>query len=146
MARMPTYYIMDRAEDMAQTVAHEMPGAAEIVHCRWLPEDALREYSAEYQRNGFQGGLQWYRAVADAGTLAQLQVFSGRTIDVPSMFLAGSSDWGVYQNPGAFEAMQATACTRMQACRLIDGAGHWVQQEQPEAVNEALLSFLRASG
>jgi len=146
MARMPTYYIMDRAEDMAQTVAHEIPGAAEIARCRWLPEDALREYSAEYQRNGFQGGLQWYRAVADAGTLAQLQVFSGRTIDVPSMFLAGSSDWGVYQNPGAFEAMQATACTRMQACRLIDGAGHWVQQEQPEAVNEALLSFLRASG
>ena len=146
MARMPTYYIMDRAEDMAQTVAHEMPGDAEIAHCRWLSEAALREYSAEYERNGFQGGLQWYRAVADSGTLAQLEVFSGRTIDVPSMFVAGRSDWGVYQNPGAFEAMQATACTRMQACRLIDGAGHWVQQERPEAVNEALLSFLRTWG
>ncbi|HTT13258.1 MAG TPA: alpha/beta hydrolase [Burkholderiaceae bacterium] len=143
LARMPTYYIMDRDRNMAQTVAPEMPGAAAIAGCRWLPDDALRVYSTEYERTGFQGGLQWYRAMADARTIAELQVFSGRTIDVPSMFIAGRSDWGVYQNPGAFEAMQATACTRMQACHLIEGAGHWVQQEQPEAVHQVLLAFLR---
>src|SRR5882672_6674299 len=134
---MPTYYIMDRDLGMAQTVAREMPSDAEIADCGWLPDDALRVYSAEYERNGFQGGLQWYRGMADASTIAELQIFSGRTIDVPSMFIAGGSDWGVYQNPGAFEAMQKTACTRMQACHLIDGAGHWVQQEQPQAVNAA---------
>ena len=76
-------------------------------------------------------------------TTTELQLFSGRTIDVPSMFIAGRSDWGIYQNPGTFEAMQTSACTRMQACHLIDGAGHWVQQEQPRAVNEALLAFLK---
>jgi pimeloyl-ACP methyl ester carboxylesterase len=145
LARMPTYYVMDRDQGMAQTVAREMPGDAEIANCGWLRDDELRVYSVEYARNGFQGGLQWYRGMADASTIAELQIFSGRTIDVPSMFIAGRSDWGVYQNPGAFEAMQATACTRMQACHLIDGAGHWVQQEQPEAVNGALLSFLRPS-
>ena len=143
MAKMPTYYIMDRDQDMAQTVAREMPGDAEIANCRWLPDDQLRVYSAEYERNGFQGGLQWYRAMADAKTTTELQLFSGRTIDVPSMFIAGRSDWGIYQNPGTFEAMQTSACTRMQACHLIDGAGHWVQQEQPRAVNEALLAFLK---
>ncbi len=39
--------------------------------------------------------------------------------------------------------MQTGACTRMLGCHLLDGAGHWVQQEQPEAVSELLLSFLR---
>ena len=72
-----------------------------------------------------------------------MQLFSGRTIDVPSMFIAGKSDWGVYQRPGSFERMQSTACTRMLGCHLIDGAGHWVQQEQPERVSELLLEFLR---
>jgi pimeloyl-ACP methyl ester carboxylesterase len=145
LARMPTYYIMDRAEDMAQTVAHEMPGAQAIAQCSWLPEAALGVYSTEYERNGFQGGLQWYRAMADIALSAELQLFSGRTIDVPAMYIAGRSDWGVFQNPGAFEAMQTTACKRMVACRLIDDAGHWVQQEKPAAVNDALLAFLQLS-
>jgi pimeloyl-ACP methyl ester carboxylesterase len=73
-----------------------------------------------------------------------LQTFSWRTIDVPSMFVAGKSDWGVYQKPGDFEKMQTTACTRMVDCHLLDGAGHWVQQEQPEAVSQLLLGFLQA--
>ena len=70
----------------------------------------------------------------------------GSTIDVPSMFIAGSSDWGTYQRPGAFERMQETACTRMVGCHLIDGAGHWVQQEQAEKVSALLVEFLRRSG
>jgi pimeloyl-ACP methyl ester carboxylesterase len=39
--------------------------------------------------------------------------------------------------------MQSTACTRMIGCHLVDGAGHWVQQEQPAEVNRLLLDFLR---
>jgi pimeloyl-ACP methyl ester carboxylesterase len=145
LAKMPTYYVMDREQSMAQTVAREMPTADEIANCRWLSEDDLRVYTAEYWRNGFQGGLQWYRAMADSNCIAELQVFAGRTIDVPSMFIAGRNDWGVYQNPGAFEKMQSTVCTRMRACHLIDGAGHWVQQEQAGAVNELLVAFLHAT-
>ena len=70
-------------------------------------------------------------------------MFSGRTIDQPSCFISGKSDWGVFQTPGAFERMQEKACTRMLACHLVDGAGHWVQQEQPAAVVALLLEFLR---
>lgn len=62
---------------------------------------------------------------------------------MPSCFIAGKSDWGTYQKPGDFERMQASACTRMTGCHLVDGAGHWVQQEQPERVSELLLDFLR---
>ena len=88
---------------------------------------------------GFQGGLQWYRTRTQGLYDAELQLFSGRTIDVPSMFIAGKSDWGTYQRPGNFERMQQSACTRMLGCHLIDGAGHWVQQEQPERVSELLI-------
>src|SRR6516165_411261 len=63
--------------------------------------------------------------------------------DVPSMFIGGKSDWGVYQIPGAAESMQKTACTRMVGFHLVDGAGHWVQQEQPGKVTELLTKFLQ---
>jgi len=62
---------------------------------------------------------------------------------VPSCFIAGRSDWGVFQKPGDFEAMQRSACARMLGCHLIAGAGHWVQQERPEEVSRLLIEFLR---
>ncbi len=139
LANMPTYYIMDAAEDMAETVAHVMPSKP----AAWLTEAEMVVYSTEYARIGFQGGLQWYRCRTEKIGVAELELFSGRTIDVPSMFIAGRSDWGVYQTPGAFERMQTAACTAMVGCHLLEGAGHWVQQEQPEQVNALLLGFLR---
>jgi pimeloyl-ACP methyl ester carboxylesterase len=143
LAKMPTYYIMDLAKNMAETVAAEMPSAAEIAACRWLPESELAVYSAEYERNGFQGGLQWYRRGTEGVDTTELQLFSGRTIDVPSIFIAGKQDWGTYQRPGNFERMQESLCTRMLGCHLVDGAGHWVQQEQPARVSELLTEFLQ---
>ncbi len=142
LAKMPTYYIMDRDWDMAATVAAEMPSAAQAAICPWLTEAELRVYSNEYQRIGFQGGLQWYRCRTENVGQAELQIFAGRTIDVPSLFVAGSSDWGVYQSPGNVEKMRESVCTRMIGCHLLDGAGHWVQQEQPEQVTRLLLELL----
>jgi pimeloyl-ACP methyl ester carboxylesterase len=142
LEKLPTYYVMDLHKGMAETVAEEMPSAAQIAACRWLPDKELAFYSAEYARTGFQGGLQWYRCGTTGAFTAELQTFSGRSIDVPSCFIAGKRDWGVHQRPGAFEAMQTIACTQLLGCLLIDGAGHWVQQEQPEQVNRLLLQFL----
>jgi pimeloyl-ACP methyl ester carboxylesterase len=142
LAKMPTYYIMDLDKGMAETVAAVMPTAAEIAACRWLSEDELAVYTAEYARTGFQGGLNGYRRMGPRFT-ADLQTFSGRTIDVPSLFIGGKSDWGVFQNPGSFETMQKTACTQMRGAHLIDGAGHWLEQEQPEQVSKLLIAFLQ---
>src|SRR5690349_17162909 len=142
IAKLPSYYVMDLAEDMAATVAHEMPSAAEIAANKWLPDSELAVYAAEYERNGFQGGLQWYRCGTSGAFAPELQTWSGRTIDIPSAFISGKQDWGTYQRPGVFEAMQAKACTNMIGCHLVDGAGHWVQQEQPAEVSRLLLAFL----
>ncbi len=145
LAKMPTYYIMDLADGMAETVAKEMPTASEIAANAWLPDSELRVYSDEYQRNGFQGGLNWYRVRTSGRANGELEVFSGRTIDVPATFISGRSDWGIYQSPGAIEKMQKSACTRMNDIHLIEGAGHWVQQEKPDEVNRLLLGFLKSA-
>ena len=146
LAKMPTYYIMDHDRGMAATVAAEMPSPEEVAACSWLTEAEMAVYAGEYARTGFQGGLQWYRCRSTALLDGELEVFAGRTIDVPSAFIAGRQDWGIYQRPGAIEAMQERACTRMLGCHLLDGAGHWVQQEQPDAVNRLLLAFLEEAG
>lgn len=143
LAKIPTYYIMDLADDMPTAVAKEMLSRQEISACQWLPDDELAVYAREYERTGFQGGLNWYRSRSGGAFEAELQLFSGRTIDVPSIFISGKSDWGVYQRPDAVERMQDTACTRMVGCHLLDGAGHWVQQEQAAGVSHLLLEFLK---
>jgi pimeloyl-ACP methyl ester carboxylesterase len=143
LAKLPTYYVMDLAKDMAETVAAEMPSAEAIAGNRWLPDRELSFYSAEYARTGFQGGLQWYRCGTSGAFTPELETWSGRRIDVPSCFISGLQDWGTYQRPGVYGAMQQNACTRMIGCHLVDGAGHWVQQEQPEQVIRLLLQFLR---
>ena len=112
-AKLPRYYVMDLDKGMAETVAPEMPSAAAIAANTWLPDAELRVYSTEYGRTGFQGGLEGYRTGASGRFTSEQQLFAGRTIDVPSMFIGGKSDWGVYQNPGALERMQKVACTKM---------------------------------
>jgi len=142
-AKLPTYYVMELNKNMPETVAAAMPSASEIAACRWLPDSELSVYVGEYERTGFQGGLDGYRVRLTAEHNTELQLFANRTVNVPSMFIGGKSDWGVYQTPGAFEHMQKAVCTRMKSVHLVDGAGHWVQQEQPEAVTQLLVRFLR---
>ncbi len=139
LARLPRYYVMDRDRTMAETVAGEMPAHAPA----WLTDAELAVYAAAFTRTGFQGGLQWYRCRTEGVGFAEQQIFAGRKIMVPAMFLAGTKDWGAFQTPGALERMAARGCAELRYCHLIPGAGHWVQQEQPEAVTAALLGFLR---
>jgi pimeloyl-ACP methyl ester carboxylesterase len=141
-ARLPRYYVMDLNKGMAEQVASEMPSAAQIANCKWLTDEELKVYSSEYGRNGFQGGLNSYRVGRTPRLSAELQLLAGRTIDVPALFLSGKSDWGVYQNAGSLERMQR-ACTKFEGVELLDGAGHWVQQEQPANVADRLVSFVK---
>ena len=145
MAQIPTYYVMEKDRGMAATVAPFMPAPDYIANCKWLTEAEVDVYATEYARTGFTGALQGYRVRrgSDPRSIAEMHTFSGRTIDVPSEYIAGKSDWGVYQTPGAVDKMRTSACTHMTGFHLLDGAGHWVQQEQPEMVSALLVQFLR---
>jgi pimeloyl-ACP methyl ester carboxylesterase len=63
---------------------------------------------------------------------------------VPCLFIAGASEWGPYQTPGALQAMRSGACTKFMGTRFVSGAGHWPAEEQPEKVNELLIQLLQA--
>ena len=143
LALLPTYYVMHKSMGMAETVATEMPDTAVIESNNWLTETELAIYAAEFQRTGFQGGLNWYRCVTSGQFNDELRNYSGKTIDIPCMFIAGACDWGIYQKPDEYQAMQSNACSDFKDSHLISGAGHWVQQEQPNKVTEALLQFFK---
>ena len=141
-AKMPTYYIMDLADGMAETVASVMPSTEVVAGNSWLTDSELSVYVNEFGRTGFQGGLNSYRMGATGIGAAELQLYAGKTIDQPSLFISGASDWGTYQNPGALDRMQDTACTDMRGVHIVEGAGHWVQQEQPQITAKLILEFL----
>nr|WP_222858234.1 alpha/beta hydrolase [Paraburkholderia phenoliruptrix] len=146
LAQMPTYYVMELGKTMPETVAPFQPSFGEVMACKWLTEPELGVYTREYDRTGFQGALQAYRVFSDPELNAELRLFSGKTIDVPSLFIGGRSDWGTYAAPGALDLMKTKAATRMGDVELIDGAGHWIQQEQPVRLSELLLAFAREAG
>ncbi len=146
LAQMPTYYVMDLGKTMPETVAPFQPSSSEVAACKWLTEPELAVYTEEYNRTGFQGALQAYRVFSDPDLNAELRLFSGKTIDVPSLFIGGTSDWGTYSAPGALDLMRTKAATKMAGIELIDGAGHWIQQEQPARLSELLVAFAKNSG
>ena len=129
----PKAPLMD-AETRARVLA-ALPG--------WLGQADLDYFAGEFGRAGFRGGLNWYRVRTTGLIEREYAAFTGRTIDQPSTFISGASDWGNYQSPDALERMQKSACTDMKEIHLIPGAGHWVQQEQPARVTELLLELLR---
>lgn len=142
LAKLPTYYVMDAECGMAETVAPEMPGPDQCAGCAWLTDDDVTTYANEYARTGFQASLNWYRCSTGPTFRRDLSVFAGRRIEGPVCFLSGASDWGYRQIPGALERLETSACADYRGTHLIDGAGHWVQQEQPAAVVDHILDFL----
>lgn len=107
----------------------------------WLSEADIAEYAAEFSRTGFRGGLSWYRNMARSSEL--LAPWRGMVIRQPSMFIAGSRD-DVLKFPGTQSRIDKLAhnLPGLRGCHIIEGAGHWIQRERAEAVNELLLDFL----
>lgn len=141
LAKLPNYYIMPYHKSMPDTIAAMMENEDENKTKRWMSDEDLAVYVGEWSRTGFQGGLNWYRTSADRGNLQDLDLFAGKKIECPATFISGEKDWGNYQQPGAIENLP-TSCTQFKGVKLIEGAGHWPQQEQPERVVKAILAFL----
>ena len=148
MSLLPDYYIMPLAKTMPEAVAPYAPSSEEIAANKWLPDDELATYVAQYTASGFQGALNSYRCVTDPRWLQDLQFSPDKQIEIPAMFIAGAQDWGTYQTPGVAEKMRTKACRSMKEEDFvrIEGAGHWVQQEKPDAVVAHIVRFLQANG
>ena len=146
LAKLPYYYVMPLHSNMREAVqldmANEDPSTVASLSNRWLPDQDLAIYAQEYGSTGFQGGLNWYRVLTDPNNTKDVELFAGRKLDIPSMFISGKQDWGTYQEPGAIEKM-SSVCTHFKGAHLLDGAGHWVQQEQPEKVIALISQFLK---
>jgi len=145
LAKMPNYYIMPLHSGMREAVAKDTASeSSEEVQKKgshWLPDHELNVYAQEYRRTGFQGGLNWYRVQTDPRNLKDLHMFAGKKIEIPCLFISGEQDWGVYQEPGVIEKM-SEVCSDFRGVRMIEQAGHWVQQEQPQRVVNEILGFL----
>lgn len=149
LAQLPGYYIMPLNKTMPDTVAdmmaHESKEDVQRSH-EWLSDEELAVYAAEYERTGFQGGLNWYRVrTAKGGKFtADYEVFAGKKIEIPCAFVSGKLDWGIYQEPGALERMEdGTVCTDFRLMKLIDGVGHWAPQESPGVVVDVILELVK---
>ncbi|PMD32850.1 epoxide hydrolase 2 [Hyaloscypha variabilis F] len=146
LAKLPYYYVMPLEATMRQAVKISMEGedptTVSRLSARWLTDDDLVVYAQEFGRNGFQGGLNWYRIATDPNNMKDVELFAGKKIEVPTLFISGKKDWGTYQEPGAVEKM-GEVCSQFKGSVLVDNAGHWVQQEQPEKVIQLVSKFLR---
>lgn len=102
----------------------------------WLTQDELDHYVAEFSRTGFTGGINWYRNFDRNWELTPQ--LDGAKVEVPSFFIGGADDPVLTMSP---PDGQDAWLTDHRGSVIIDGAGHWVQQEAPEQVNAALLDF-----
>ena len=146
-ARMPEYYVMRRDRGMPATMAAYMPSRAYIANCKWFTQAECDVYGQEYSVSGWTGALHEYRHRRNnsyAPAVAEQLTFSGRTIDVPAQFIAGQQDWGANRIRGGPMGAGQTGFTNFKGVRLVDGAGHWPHEEQPEIVGQHMVSFLKA--
>ncbi len=110
----------------------------------WLREEDLEVYVAEFERTGFRGGLNWYRNFDRNWEL--LAPFADLRVRVPALFVGGLRDAVVtgpeFAGEGPLVKALGSFCDDLRGKVLIEGAGHWNQQEAPEETNAALLDFL----
>jgi pimeloyl-ACP methyl ester carboxylesterase len=136
---------LTRSEDPAAALRMIAPGPAGFIERLpetdglpdWITPAEVDHYVDEFTRTGFTGGLNWYRNMDRNWEL--MAEPPAATIDMPAMFIGGTAD-------PVLSFMRPDRASELVTGRyrevLIDGAGHWLQQEKPDHVNELLLDFL----
>jgi pimeloyl-ACP methyl ester carboxylesterase len=106
---------------------------------RWLSEADLDFYTGEFERTGFRGGLNWYRAMDLSWEL--MAPYHHATVRQPALFVAGERDLVIAMQRGALDRIGETV-PDLRRLVLLPGCGHWTQQERPAEVTAELLAFL----
>jgi len=103
----------------------------------WLSQAELDHYVEEFSRTGFRGGVNWYRNMDRNWELTE--AVADNKVQMPSLFIGGKLDPVLVMTP---PTMGEEWLSDHRGTVIVDGAGHWVQQEKPEEVNAALIGFL----
>ena len=110
----------------------------------WLDSSDFEVYVDAFTRSGFGGGVNWYRNFQRNYDLTG--PWHQARISIPSAFVGGLSDFvvngGVVGQAGPGIALMESMCDDHRGTVLLEGIGHWNQQEAPEETNQALLAFL----
>jgi pimeloyl-ACP methyl ester carboxylesterase len=129
--------------DVARTLALVLNGRIDdpgpdvtVDRPTWLPEDVFKEYVAAFTRTGFAAALRYYRNLDANWRLATERVAT--LIEAPSLFVTGSHDPVTLFMPAEDTADFFRALEQ----HVVDDAGHWVHQEEPDQVNTLLLDHL----
>lgn len=117
-----------------------LPPVPQTLPWSWLTQTDFAVYADTFSRCGFGGALNWYR-VADINWEIN-RCYLGKIIEQPVCFLAGERDPVLTMSGDQALSFMHSRLTDLRDCQVIPGAGHWVQQEQPAAVNARLLAFL----
>jgi pimeloyl-ACP methyl ester carboxylesterase len=109
----------------------------------WLTDADIDFYAGEFKRTGFRGPLNYYRNVDRNWEL--MAAFSGVTMKVPALFIAGDHDMVMAAPPGIDQhlANLRQFVTTLRDVRILPGCGHWTQQERPSEVSAAIIDFIR---
>jgi pimeloyl-ACP methyl ester carboxylesterase len=107
----------------------------------WFSQADLDYYVQEFSRAGFHGGINYYRNIDRNWEL--MAPYADRIMEMPALFMAGERDFVI----GRATREELMASMKKQVPKLHDvvilpGIGHWIQQEAPDAVNQAILGFL----
>ena len=133
----PSLYVNGRSEPMWRRVVQptQIPD--------WISEEEFSYYVTEFERHGWEGGLNWYR-VLDLNWHATPQL-DGAKVAVPTAFVAGTKDIGVTMNGGTDKVRRTLAkvCALPVEITFLENAGHWIQQERAKEINELLVAFVR---
>uniref|UniRef100_A0A7S1FB86 AB hydrolase-1 domain-containing protein n=1 Tax=Noctiluca scintillans TaxID=2966 RepID=A0A7S1FB86_NOCSC len=129
-------FVDGRSECMAKRVPRPTKRAS------WMSEEEVEYYAKEFERAGWDGGLNWYRVI-DMDWLVTRQ-FEGARVRTPVAFIAGSKD-AVISMWGGIEAVQKglpAFCEQLDSVKIVEGAGHWIQQECAAEVSAGILEFM----
>ncbi|MFG1956767.1 alpha/beta fold hydrolase [Nonomuraea sp. NPDC049028] len=113
----------------------ELPG--------WLTEEHIDTCATDFERTGFTAALNWFRNFDRNWALTG--PWHDAVVQQPTLYITGDRDLGGTL-PGAAEliAGRPAAVPGLREAIVLPGCGHWIQQEQPEQVNAALIAFLRS--
>ena len=101
LAKLPTYYVMDLARNMAETVARKCRRQTPSPRTHGCPTANSRSTAPNMPAPDSRAGCNGIAAAPRGAFTAELETFSGRSIDVPSCFISGRQDWGTYQRPAS---------------------------------------------